>query len=45
MLELCTGGNMPYPNLSNEEVLKQVVMEQEIRLDKPSLDVRYASRW
>nr|XP_054762483.1 receptor tyrosine-protein kinase erbB-3-like [Lytechinus pictus] len=45
MLELSTAADRPYPNLSDEQVLKQVVMDQDIKLDKPKLDLKYADRW
>eukprot|EP00057_Strongylocentrotus_purpuratus_P030769 XP_782664.3 PREDICTED: probable serine/threonine-protein kinase DDB_G0278665 [Strongylocentrotus purpuratus] len=45
MLELSTAADRPYPDLSDEQVLKQVVMDQDIKLDKPNLDLKYAERW
>ncbi|XP_072168420.1 uncharacterized protein [Diadema setosum] len=45
MLELSTCGDQPYPDLSDEQVLRQVVVEQQIKLDKPSLKIKYANRW
>ena len=45
MLELSTGAKRPYAKLTDEEVLQQVVKEQEIRVDKPNLNIHYANRW
>ncbi|XP_033630106.1 serine/threonine-protein kinase LMTK2-like isoform X2 [Asterias rubens] len=45
MLELSTGARRPYAKLTDEQVLQQVVKEQEIRVDKPNLNIHYANRW
>lgn len=45
MLELSTGGDSPYPALSDEEVLQKIVRERQIQLDKPNLAMKYADRW
>ncbi|PIK55905.1 hypothetical protein BSL78_07175 [Apostichopus japonicus] len=45
MLELSTGADMPYANMSDEEVLQKIVRERQIQLDKPNLAMKYADRW
>lgn len=45
MLELSTGADMPYANLSDEEVLQKVVRQRQIQLDKPNMAMKYADRW
>lgn len=45
MLELSTSADMPYANMSDEEVLQKIVRERQIQLDKPNLAMKYADRW
>ncbi|XP_036408553.1 serine/threonine-protein kinase LMTK2-like [Megalops cyprinoides] len=43
--ELLENAARPYSDLSDQEVLAQVIKEQQVRLSKPQLDLPYSDRW
>ncbi|XP_058013776.1 serine/threonine-protein kinase LMTK2 isoform X2 [Ahaetulla prasina] len=43
--ELFSGATKPYSELSNEEVLMQVIKEKQTKLSQPPLEQPYSDRW
>ncbi|MBN3287328.1 LMTK2 kinase, partial [Polyodon spathula] len=43
--ELFENATLPYPHLSDREVLIHVIKEQQIKLFKPQLELPYSDRW
>lgn len=43
--ELFSNAAQPYANLSDLDVLNQVVRERDMKLPKPQLEQPYSNRW
>ncbi|XP_033118460.1 serine/threonine-protein kinase LMTK2-like isoform X2 [Anneissia japonica] len=43
--ELSTGALLPYSNCNDEEVVRDVIIQQHTKIEPPQLQVKYIGRW